>query len=297
MVLDMLDNSYKISIIVPVYNIAQYLPRCLDSIINQTYKNLEIIIVDDGSVDSSREIIEEYKKKDSRIISIFKENSGVSYTRNLGIESATGDYIGCVDGEIIVQDNHKGVLALLQGAIIEPGIWNKLYKRSVIGDVRMPSGIRINEDFLFNVMVFANAEKSVFEDKPMYHYILRKNSAATSSISEHKLFDGETVRERIVELFKDNGKIYPAAVNNLLGYEISLMRTFGTCKEAKPFLHRKKAVKDRIKKLYTQMKVMKKLSRRTQIECLLILYCPVLFNLVYRVYGRISGVNKKYEVK
>ena len=54
---------------------------------------------------------------------------------------------------------------------------------------------------------------------------------------------------------------------------------------------------DRIKKLYTQMKVMKKLSRRTQIECLLILYCPVLFNLVYRVYGRISGVNKKYEVK
>lgn len=340
MVLDMLDNSYKISIIVPVYNIAQYLARCLDSIINQTYKNLEIIIVDDGSVDSSREIIEEYKKKDSRIISIFKENSGVSDTRNLGIESATGDYIGFVDGddyiepnmfeflmdnaikhnadishcgyqmvfpsrtdyyyntgEVIVQDNNKGVLDLLQGTIIEPGIWNKLYKRSVIGDVRMPSGIRINEDFLFNVMVFANAEKSVFEDKPMYHYILRKNSAATSSISEHKLFDGETVRERIVELFKDNGKIYPAAVNNLLGYEISLMRTFGTCKEAKPFLHRKKAVKDRIKKLYTQMKVMKKLSRRTQIECLLILYCPVLFNLVYRVYGRISGVNKKYEVK
>ena len=87
----------------PCYNIREYLPRCIESILAQTYKNLEIILISDGSTDGTDEIIREYAKKDSRIIPIFKENSGVSDTRNRGLDIATGDYIGFVDGDDYIE--------------------------------------------------------------------------------------------------------------------------------------------------------------------------------------------------
>jgi len=89
----------KISVIVPVYNTAQYLSKCLDSILNQTLKDIEIIIVNDGSKDNSQEIIDDYTKKDHRIKSILKENGGLSDARNVGIDGATGDYIAFVDSD------------------------------------------------------------------------------------------------------------------------------------------------------------------------------------------------------
>lgn len=89
----------KISVIVPVYNLEKYLSRCLDSVCNQTYKNLEIILVDDGSTDNSSKICDDWAMKDSRIIVIHKENGGVSSARNVGINKATGDYIHFVDGD------------------------------------------------------------------------------------------------------------------------------------------------------------------------------------------------------
>lgn len=92
-------NNKKISIIIPVYNGEKFLNRCLDSIIKQTYSDFEIIIVNDGSIDKTQNIIEEYSKKDSRIVIINKENSGVSDSRNIGIEKATGDYVTFVDAD------------------------------------------------------------------------------------------------------------------------------------------------------------------------------------------------------
>ena len=89
----------KVSVIVPVYNVEKYLPQCLDSLINQTYSNLEIICVNDGSTDESLKILESYAKKDSRIVILDKENGGLSSARNAGLEAATGDYIGFVDSD------------------------------------------------------------------------------------------------------------------------------------------------------------------------------------------------------
>jgi len=89
----------KISVIIPVYNTSKYLKRCLDSIINQTYVNLEIICINDGSKDNSLEILNQYKKKDDRIIIIDKENQGVSAARNDGIKNSTGMYITFVDSD------------------------------------------------------------------------------------------------------------------------------------------------------------------------------------------------------
>lgn len=89
----------KVSIIIPVYNVAEYLPKCLESAVGQSYKNTEIICVDDGSTDSSPAILSEFAEKDSRIRIIHQENQGLSGARNTGISCATGDYIDFLDGD------------------------------------------------------------------------------------------------------------------------------------------------------------------------------------------------------
>ena len=89
----------SVSVIVPVYNIEQYIGKCLDSIIGQTLKEIEIIVVDDGSTDDSSRIIDRYARTDSRIVAIHKTNGGVVSARNCGIAQATGLYILFVDGD------------------------------------------------------------------------------------------------------------------------------------------------------------------------------------------------------
>lgn len=89
----------KISVIIPVYNVEKYLTKCIDSVINQTYSNLEIICIDDGSTDDSGRILDEYAKKDNRIIVIHQENKGVSAAKNRGLEVMSGDYVGFVDSD------------------------------------------------------------------------------------------------------------------------------------------------------------------------------------------------------
>lgn len=93
------NNNVSISIIVPVYNVEQYLRRCVDSLVNQTYRNLEIILVDDGSPDRCGEICDDYAEKDDRIVVIHKPNGGLSDARNKGIDIARGDYIMFIDSD------------------------------------------------------------------------------------------------------------------------------------------------------------------------------------------------------
>ena len=96
-------NNEIISVIVPIYNVEKYLSKCIDSIINQTYKYLEIILVNDGSTDDCKNICDDYKKKDSRIIVFHQENKGLSSAKNKGLELATGDLIGFVDGDDYIE--------------------------------------------------------------------------------------------------------------------------------------------------------------------------------------------------
>ena len=96
-------SSELISIIVPVYKVEKYIDRCVESIINQTYKNIEIILVDDGSPDNCPKICDEWAKKDKRIRVIHKENRGVSSARNVGIDVAKGKYIGFVDSDDYIE--------------------------------------------------------------------------------------------------------------------------------------------------------------------------------------------------
>ena len=89
----------KISVIIPVYNVEKYLRRCLDSVINQTFRDMEIICVNDGSTDSSAEILEEYKSRDKRIILLNQENMGQGNARNVGLKIAKGEYISFIDSD------------------------------------------------------------------------------------------------------------------------------------------------------------------------------------------------------
>jgi len=99
------NTNDLISVIVPVYNVEKYLPQCINSILNQTIKNLEIILVDDGSLDNSGEICDEFSRKDNRIVVIHKENNGLSSARNAGLEIATGNYLGFVDSDDWLDEN------------------------------------------------------------------------------------------------------------------------------------------------------------------------------------------------
>lgn len=102
-----------ISIIVPVYNVQEYLKNCINSILNQSYKNIEIILVDDGSTDESSSICDLYVKKDNRIKVIHKENGGLSDARNMGIKSVRGKYITFVDSDDYLDENYVKVLYIL----------------------------------------------------------------------------------------------------------------------------------------------------------------------------------------
>lgn len=100
----------KISIIIPVYNVQEYLPKCIESVLRQTYRNLEIILVDDGSPDHCGKICDSYAKKDARIRVIHKKNEGVAIARNTGMEYATGEYISFIDSDDWIPKNAYQVL-------------------------------------------------------------------------------------------------------------------------------------------------------------------------------------------
>jgi glycosyltransferase involved in cell wall biosynthesis len=121
----------KISVIIPVYKVERYLPECLDSVLGQTYANLEILLVDDGSPDACGEICEEYARRDVRVRLIRQEHAGLSVARNTGLERAAGEYIGFVDSDDWIESDMYATL--LRAALDAPGsiavcgytLWNK----------------------------------------------------------------------------------------------------------------------------------------------------------------------------
>lgn len=331
-------KSFLISVIVPAYNIAEYLPRCLDSILNQTYSNLEVIVISDGSTDGTNEVIKEYAEKDSRVVPVFKENTGVSDTRNKGLEIAKGDFIGFVDGDDYIepnmyevllnnaieynadishcgyqmvfpsrvdyyyntkqkveQDNIKGIRDIIVGDYVEPSPCIKIYKRSILSDVRMPQNIKINEDVLFNFYAFTKSKKSIYEDLPFYHYILRKGSAATSKINDNKLYDPIKVRKEIFDYCVKNydAQIQSVAYSSYLNSIISMYRTISNNK-LKECKENAKIFKNEFKKVSCSFPVVK----RTKIERFLFLHFTSLHMLIYKIYDKFLSKNSdKYEVK
>lgn len=199
-----------ISIIVPVYKVEPYLDKCVSSIVNQTYKNLEIILVDDGSPDNCPEMCDKWAKKDSRIRVIHQENQGGGAARNAGLDIASGDLIAFVDSDDYIAPDMYAHLYELLGQVADIAecsyvevvdddavftceyethrytvqeamaehihdhifrqlIWNKLYRRKVVDDVRFPTNKKIDDEF-FTYHVLGNANKLIHSTKICYAY-------------------------------------------------------------------------------------------------------------------------------
>lgn len=110
-------DETKVSVIIPVYNVEKYLPRCLDSVVHQTHRNLEIILIDDGSADNSGAICDEYAARDSRIICRHQKNGGVSKARNFGLSLASGDYYHFLDSDDFLElDAYEYLLSKMERA-------------------------------------------------------------------------------------------------------------------------------------------------------------------------------------
>lgn len=207
--------SEKVSIIIPVYNVEKYLRECLDSVCNQTYRNLEIICVDDGSTDRSSTILQEYAEKDDRIIVIRQENAGQASARNAGLDAATGDWIGGVDsddyldlmaiekcmehtegvdiicfafrwfkGDKDINDpwtdlKFSGKISMTQELIpqLTPHFVDKLWKRSLLQqyNVRFPIGLQF-EDLGYSWSILPMANCIYGLPDKLYHYRHRSGS-------------------------------------------------------------------------------------------------------------------------
>lgn len=126
-------NQPLVSVIVPCYNVEQYLPKCIDSILNQTYQNLEVWLVDDGSPDRCGEICDEYAKKDARIKVIHKKNGGLADARNVALDVMTGEYVVCVDSDDYISPTHiEGLYFLIEkyGADVSVNTFCSFYEGS-----------------------------------------------------------------------------------------------------------------------------------------------------------------------
>ena len=147
-------TNKKISIVVPVYNMEKYLERCVNSLLAQTYKNIEIILVDDGAKDSSPEMCDQYAKTDARIKVIHKPNGGLSSARNAGLDAATGDYIGFVDSDDYVSPEMYARLAeRLENSDCD--IANVMYVRADEEGNTTPSKVPHNTDKEISALQFA----------------------------------------------------------------------------------------------------------------------------------------------
>ena len=199
-----------ISIIVPVYNTEKYLDRCIQSILAQTYTDFELLLVDDGSTDSSGAICDKYAEQDSRIRVFHKANGGASSARNMGLDNAIGEWVCFVDSddsltrdavEILCANCNNGadivIANTVNNVIISGGDWAKalleskircelwggLYKRRLLADSchKIPASIVIGEDFLLNLHLALDVDKVKLLDNNIYNYNKHNNSSLVHS--------------------------------------------------------------------------------------------------------------------
>ncbi len=206
-----------VSIIIPVYNVEKYIERCVKSLMMQDYENIEIILVNDGSLDDSTNIINKLSKEDSRIKILYQENSGVSAARNYGLRVALGDYIMFVDGDDwvdsdyvsyflkLVKNNncfigmnkqhysneeikyeHESNIVSAEKAIewiysdkIFVAVWNKIYKNDYLKRYNLifNQNIWYGEGMLFNIECLQNVNKVAIGEKAIYHQTFNPESA------------------------------------------------------------------------------------------------------------------------
>ena len=218
--------NQTISVIVPVYNVAQYLSQCVSSILSQDYGDLEVILIDDGSTDASGEICDQYAEKDSRVRVIHQKNGGAAAAKNAGLRLASGDYLAFADSDDYLEPGAYGFLMktlletnadAVQGSFREVYrnraeeqhirgetlegydyllrfpkdfscalLWNKLYRRAIFDGVFFEEGHKIDDEY-FTYQGFLQPRKVVRADRIVYNYRKRASSVMSSPESAERL--------------------------------------------------------------------------------------------------------------
>lgn len=225
----------KISIIVPVYNVENYIKECLNSLVNQRYKNIEIICVNDGSTDNSLNILKEYEKKYKGKIKVYsKKNGGLSDTRNFGIDKATGDYVGFVDSDdwvsldmfkdmiykaveeksdVVVCD-YTEIYAEFENRINETNmdykmlyetlVCNKLFKLELFkkNDIKFPVGVWYEDNATTYKLLYL-AKKVSKINKSYYFYRRTRAGSIMNSQKSKKIYDMYTIGDNLYDFFNN----------------------------------------------------------------------------------------------
>lgn len=239
-----MERKPLISVIVPVYKVEKYLDECVDSIVNQTYDNLEIILVDDGSPDECPQMCDGWAKKDERIRVIHKENGGLASARNAGMDICSGEYISFIDSDDWLELNayenllfyfddktdivkfdmiHNDDIIPSETAEIQvcekeillncflyhrdnmcSSVCDKLYKRSVIINYRFPSINIHSEDYVMMAQIYSEKCTIKVINRRFYHYRIRENSICTAPLSEHS-FDKIQVADIVCAILSQHG--------------------------------------------------------------------------------------------
>ena len=219
-------NEYKLSIIVPVYGVEKYIDKCLNSLVKQSLKEIEIIVVNDGTKDNSQKIIDKYVKKyPDKIKSYIKENGGQGSARNYGLKKATGEYIGYVDSDDFVEkdmykklynkakENNYDIVVCGNYNVSEDyqnknidafinnyntdleniffgkmAVWNKIYKRDILIKNKLEFKEKVwYEDLAFTLKAIMNSNTFAFIDEPLYDYLIREGSTMNNSNVQRNL--------------------------------------------------------------------------------------------------------------
>lgn len=258
-----LSNDLKVSVIVPIFNAEKYLDSCIQSVLRQTYRNWELILVDDGSKDRSGAIADEYQQADKRIRVLHTPNAGVSSARNQGIELATGNYIAFLDADdeltddclekltkTAVSDNadivagrycsgrnsaeqkeHKFIWreqeAVKNSLMDNPftySAWAKLYRTDFIGETRFDSRLKVSEDSYFVFQLLCKMPIFIALEDKIYLYRNNPESATNEAFSS-KFFDVLRVADLKSEIVEQQfPEMMDLAINMQLKARMSLLR-------------------------------------------------------------------------
>lgn len=320
-----------VTIIVPVYNVEKYLARCIRSIIHQSYHNLEIILVDDGSPDGCSKICDDYAARDARIRVVHQANGGLSAARNAGLDLATGEYICFVDSDDdINQDMVEKLIAPLEkdkeaiislcgvqmethmgehvqcrffpktalmaeltiadyekemylGRKIRTWMWNRMYRREAIGDLRFDTNLRKYEDIWFQHKMCRQIDgKVICIPDYCYHYRIRKDGLRGNHDQQLESF------EQLAVFFSDGARECPELIVRMIRIYLSQLHIIAVGREGTDYgaldvTAVKRRNRQYILKYLNTPGVKHLLGRDTAIRCLALRIGFPIFQLLERI--------------
>ena len=313
------ENKSKISVVIPVYNVEQYLNRCVESIVKQTYKNLEIILVDDGSPDGCPAICDEWAQKDARIKVIHKPNGGLSDARNVGIEASTGEYISFIDSDDLIHfETYELLLKVAQEndadltvfkpekftadePIQEHIDFNNVDVKNVKPDEFLQEMLKTSDsthyviavDKLYKKEIFNDlrfAKGKIHEDEFLVHHAVgraKKISIVDVNLYYYYMREGSIIRSKFTEkrlhaLEAIEDRIEYLSKNFPQFVELAKLQYLSVCKTLYCRARKQKAEKNLQKEIFNKFKAMYKNCTNRSKATKLFRYTKSIYYLLYK---------------